>query len=160
VKEIPLTRGFVALVDDEDYEAVSQFKWFLTAYGRYTTKDSKMVNRVRGKRMYMHRFLWNRWGFPSAPQLDHVNGDGLDNRKCNLRPATVSQNMSNSAFRSHNTSGYRGVSEHNKGSWQAYVRIGKKKKHLGLFCSAESAARVYDAWAKEAYQDFARLNFA
>jgi hypothetical protein len=95
------------------------------------------------------------------PLTDHINGDGLDNRRTNLRQATPTQNNANCGIRGHNTSGYKGVSlRPDRGNrWRATIRIHGLQYFLGLFDDVEDAARAYDAAALELFGDFARLNF-
>jgi hypothetical protein len=101
----------------------------------------------------MHRL------FAGAPgmDVDHINGNGLDNRRCNLRPATRSQNNMNRAKR-RGVSKFKGVSP-KRGKWRAYLKTGKKQHNLGVFESEYDAARAYDVKAKEMFGEFARVNF-
>lgn len=150
-REIPLTQGRVALVDDADYAVVA-------AVGRWqvATCDGRLYARHGGNRwgIYLHKLLTG-W-----PLVDHVNGDGLDNRRANLRQATASQNGANIAAPSHNTSGFKGVSLYRRtGRWRASLTLAGEHMHLGYFDTAEEAARAYDAAALNAWGDFARLNF-
>jgi hypothetical protein len=104
----------------------------------------------------MHRLILD----PGTAEVDHINGDTLDNRRCNLRLATHAQNMCNNRMRSHNTSGYRGVfwyAERRK--WGALIVARRKRKFLGLYADAVDAARAYDAAAIELHGEFASLNF-
>jgi hypothetical protein len=106
----------------------------------------------------LHRLLLNA---PPELQVDHINGDGLDNRRSNLRLATGSQNQGNSRKRRDGvTSQYRGVSWNKRaGKWQALLRREGKLQYLGYFSDEEAAARAYDAAALEQWGSFARLNF-
>jgi hypothetical protein len=95
-------------------------------------------------------------------EIDHVNGDGLDNRRENLRVATHAQNASNRGVRVNNTSGFKGVHANHSGrgkQWFAYITTNYKRQHLGMFGTAEEAARAYDAAAVRLHGEFARLNF-
>lgn len=102
-------------------------------------------------------FLMNS---PEGMFIDHINGNGLDNRKCNLRICTNTQNQYNASIRKDNTSGFRGVCW-NRGSnkWQAYMRVNGKQTSLGLFTCLIKAAKTYDEAAKKYHKDFANLNF-
>jgi hypothetical protein len=150
-REIPLTQGRVALVDDSDYEAVLAVgKWHLsTCDGRLYAQNAKSKSVIR-----LHKFLTG-W-----PLVDHVNGDGLDNRRANLRRATASQNSANIDPPSHNTSGYKGVTLYKRtGRWRGHITVDGTQRHLGYFATAEEAARAYDAAALATWGEFARPNF-
>lgn len=156
-RAIPLSRGYVATVDDEDYERVISYgPWHVdiprgkhTAYARKTlTVDGRKTT------IKMHVFILGVSG------VDHANGNGLDNRRANLRAATNAQNSANRRRRSDNTSGFKGVSFHRRSrKWQAYACQGGKQNHLGYHATAEQAARAYDEAARELFGPFARLNF-
>lgn len=162
MKEISLTKGYSAIVDDEDFERVSAFKWHA-----HESKSSKFYARRdvrKGKsktRIFMHRFLMKI----SDPDVvvDHINGNRLDNRKENLRIASVTENNRNQTkIRSDNSSGYRGVALNSKtGKYVAYVTGSNgKRKHLGTFSKAEEAAKAFDKAAKEIYGKFCgKLNY-
>jgi len=149
------------MVDDEDFEKLNQHKWHYGSrhYALRTVHEgySKDGKRITGS-VWMHREVLNT---PEGLFTDHINGDTLDNRKENLRVVTSKQNNHNSKLPSHNTSGYKGVSEDKrnlKNKWQAYITIDNKKKHLGYFSSKEDAARKYNEVAKEIFGEYARLN--
>lgn len=89
--------------------------------------------------------------------VDHINGDGLDNTRNNLRAVTPAENLRNQRLRKDNTSGFKGVSRH-EGRWRARVRVDGKYTHVGLFDSAEDAARAYDEAARNMHGIFARTN--
>lgn len=157
-REIPLTRGMVALVDDEDYERVMALGKWNAHDGRRTFYAAKgwlcqcVPNYPRQQTLRLHNFILGVCG------VDHKNGDGLDNRRCNLRSATVRQNNCNVGLRRDNSSGFKGVTAR-KDRWLAQVMAGGKRVHLGVFDTAEDAARAYDAAAREHFGDFAWLNF-
>jgi len=105
----------------------------------------------------MHRLLIHA---PKGMEVDHINGNGLDNRICNLRICTRSQNQINKGLQKNNTTGYKGVSfikKHRK--YRATIRINGKSMYLGEFESAKGAAFAYDNKAKELFGNFAKLNF-
>lgn len=158
-RQVLLTHGYVALVDDEDHGLVSQFRWVPLVH-----PDGRVYARTRNKgEIYrpewpvyirMHRLIM---GFP-ASGVDHVNGDGLDNRRSNLRCATHAQNNANS--RRQVGKAFKGVSfRTTKGKWQARLRNNYAYESLGYYATAEEAARAYDARALELWGDFARLNY-
>lgn len=140
----------VALVDDEDYErVVAAGPWYVRSHG-YT--NYALSGKVSWQ---MHSFIMDGVG------VDHINGDGLDNRRSNLRFANQSQNMANQRLRSDNTSGYKGVTgpRGKAGVWMAQIYHRGRNKNLGYYATAEAAARVYDAAARETFGEFARPNF-
>lgn len=155
--EIPLTQGQFALVDDEDAAAVLAHKWYaVRSVPGYTFYADRKIRRPDGSRAHMklHTFLTG-W-----PLVDHINLDGLDNRRSNLRPATTAQNARNQRRYRNNTSGYKGVTWHRRDqNWQAYIRVDGCRHHLGAHVTPEEAARAYDAAAREYFGEFAYLNF-
>ncbi|MCO6011461.1 HNH endonuclease [Actinoallomurus purpureus] len=155
MKKIPLSRGLVALVDDEDYDrVVTVGKWYANPSDRtfYARKNFWRDGRCTSIRMHN---LITGW-----PYVDHINGNGLDNRRANLRPATQAQNAKNRRRRSDNTSGFKGVSRHrDRRRWAAAIYIAGRRRHLGLFNDPTDAAKAYDAAASKAFGEFAHLNF-
>ena len=152
MKEIPLTRGKVALVNDEDYERVMMHKWCAVK-----TRNKWYAQRREGKKkVSLHRFILDA---KSGEECDHINGDGLDNRRCNIRIVTSQQNKWNQQ-KTHGSSIYKGVSwEKDRNKWRTGIRINNKDIHLGLFDSEEEAAKAYDAKAIELFGEYAKLNF-
>jgi len=151
--EIPLTQGLVALVDDADYAAVvAAGKWHANP-DKHTFYARRTFRRDGGRQMVpMHRFITG-W-----PYVDHRNGDGLDNRRQNLRPADNSENSMNRGLAANNTSGFKGVSRHER-RWQSRIRLDGLLIHLGTFGTPEDAARAYDEAALALFGQFARPNF-
>ena len=156
MKKIPLTRGYYALVDDTDFPVLSQFKWQVKisksgcAYARRgVTKGARVISE------YMHHYIMGK------VRVDHRDGDGLNNLRRNLRPATHQQNLS--AFRrppEGKTSRYRGVRWHKASkAWNARIKVNQKTLHLGCFSNEEEAARAYDRAAIAHFGEFASLNF-
>lgn len=161
-KEIPLTQGYVALVDDEDYDSLSQVKWYAlvsrnTVYAvRGVNEPSRGVNGTRRRAIHMHRIVMDA---PDGMEVDHINGDGLDNRKQNLRVVTHRQNLLNSRMKENNTSGYRGVSwRKDRNKWQVRIKDGEVYRSLGYFDVKEEAALAYNHAARELFGEFVRLN--
>jgi hypothetical protein len=153
-KEIILSNGMTAKVDGEDFETVSKYNWYL----------SKQANRfyayawVSGKNVSMHRFLLGHEA--GELDIDHRNGDGLDNRRENLRVATRSQNTANSRKQRGTTSKYKGVHVMKVGGYiKAYIMHQYRRIHLGYFDTEEAAARAYDEAARQYFGEFARVNF-
>lgn len=159
-REIPLTRGLVAIVDAEDFAALSAHRWFASPGGSgfYAARNEPGPRRAKKGFIYMHRVICET----DAPHIDHKNGDTLDNRRANLRPATCSQNSGNA--RKHRrgtpTSRFKGVYwQRNRSRWNATIRANGVRRYLGTYIDEERAAEAYDAAARELFGEFARLNF-
>lgn len=157
VRIIPLTRGQVALVDEQDWLLLSSHKWHALKIGN-VFYAARSVRDENGKRcfLYMHREIL---GAGKEAFVDHIDGNGLNNRRTNLRLATKQQNSFNQRPRSSSKSGYKGVHWH-KGArkWRAQITTGGVCRHLGYFDCIESAARAYDDAAQQLHGDFARSN--
>jgi hypothetical protein len=149
MKEIQLTQGKVALVDDEDYEWLSQYKWCIHSEGyaiRTVWVNSKSVIK------FMHRDILNP---PAGMFTDHINHNKTDNRRCNLRVCTISQNTFNSKLRSNNTSGIKGVSYSKKSKkWMAQIQYLGTDFYLGCYDNIEDAAIAYDNKSRELFGEF------
>lgn len=155
--KIPLSQGRVALVDKLSFGKVFKYKWH--ADKTSNTYRAKSYNgRKNGKQVpiVMHRLITNA---PKGTDVDHINGDGLDNRRSNLRVCTKAENLRNMHAR-YGTSRYKGVywqKENNK--WRGHIRIDGKLFHLGCFIDESQAAKAYDKAAIEHFGEFANLNF-
>jgi hypothetical protein len=166
MKEVVLTRGKVALVDDEDFERVTARNWsakFSKRGKRFYARTNIGSGVGNQKTVELQRFIM---GEPPGTWIDHRNGDTLDCRKENLRLATSVESARNRAKQSNNRSGFKGVrittSKTKKGftvRWYAHIEVAGKQKHLGCFTSGVEAALAYDAAARERFGAFARLNF-
>jgi hypothetical protein len=155
-KEIQLTRGKFAIVDSEDCEWLSKFKW--NAHERGRTWYARRV--ASAKTVFMHRAIMEHHGYDlTSGEVDHINGDGLDNRKSNLQVISHAENIRKSRVQKNNTSGYRGVSWH-KGDcrWRVYIEVDNIRKYLGSFKNKIDAALAYDKAAKRYFGKFANLN--
>lgn len=165
MKTVPLhgqkAAGRVALVNDEDYDLVMQYRWHVAEKPATPTRRQSGPYAVvtlwqsgRYRTLLMHELLTG-W-----PQTDHADHDGLNNQRSNLRPATVTQNAGNQLPRLSTTSPYKGVSWHSRSRrWQAGVQAGGRRRYLGFFLSELEAAYAYDAAAREMFGEFACTNF-
>jgi hypothetical protein len=156
MREIPLSgkngAGKFILVDDEDYAWLSQYRW----YWSESRTGFHIHTQIEGRRQEIHRLI-----LPTEAQtVDHRNRNRLDNRRCNLRPATFSQNQANRDRLRNNTSGYKGV--HWLKAIQRYqtrIKYCRKLRYLGVFDCIREAARNYDVFALLLFGEFAVLNF-
>lgn len=147
MREIKLTQNKYALVDDEDYEYLNKFTWSCS-------KNKNTYYAVREKlkkRIWIHRTIMS---CPDGKFIDHINRNGLDNRKENLRVCTQSQNSHNSRIRKDNKSGIKGVYWHkiNK-KWIARIGVNSKLKHLGVFSDKLEAKNAYNTAAKNYFAE-------
>lgn len=157
-RRVPLSQGKFTLVSDEDYERVMQFKWsYDNGYASRNAYTKLPDGTVRRERIMLHRFIM---GTPPGMDCDHRNRNKLDNRRCNLRNATRSQNMANSpAAPGKKYSPYKGVFRFRDGNWYSEIRVNGKRRYLGQFPTDVDAARAYDRASLAAWGDFAYLNF-
>lgn len=150
MKEIPVTRGKVTIIDDADFEWLSQWKWtWLNGYAGHYYREGNKV-RVIG----MHRIIL---GAKPEELCDHINGDKLDNRRQNLRLCNHSQNRRNACGRHSKQTRYKGVYPGGK-KWMACIGYNYCKYYLGYFDTPEAAAEAYNKAATKFHGEFARLN--
>lgn len=157
MKEILLTQGKVALVDDEDFEYFNQWKWSASKQGNtYYALRKVTVSKNKELTTIMHRVITQAL---HGINIDHINGNGLDNQRKNLRFATKAQNAMNKNKQCNNVSGYKGVSwAKRQKKWRACIMVIGRNVHLGYFTIKETAALAYDKAAEKYYGEFARLN--
>lgn len=161
VIEVPLTRGLVAIIDASDADLVLPIKWCARLHhgNQYAWTGGLKHQDGRQRWSLLHKFLTG-W-----PRTDHIDGNGLNNRRSNLRPATNSQNIMNSHKRRGQKSVYRGVGLYRRPNgytrWRATIKPPGSTcgYSFGYFLSQEEAARAYDDAARELFGEFARLNF-
>jgi hypothetical protein len=153
MREIQLTNGAVTIVDDEDYARLSVYRW----RARYHRRRTWYAMRGWSPTISMHRYILDCL---PGQEVDHINHDGLDNRRCNLRLCTNSQNQANSQKRAGATSSrFKGVGWHiRERRWMARIRHCGQLCWLGYFDTEEEAARAYNAKAQELFGGFACLN--
>lgn len=148
---IKLTQGKETCVDLVDWPGVEDYRWC-------AARNKRTVYAVTKPGTYGSIFL-HRLLVPGAGEVDHINGNGLDNCRTNLRACTSAQNKANQRLRIDNTSGFRGVGWHTRvGKWAANIRVKGVSHHVGFFQTAQDAARAYNVAAKKAFGEFARLN--
>lgn len=154
--DVPLTKSVHAVVDADDLPLIGQFAWSLDPTSRYAIAYIDPLDSRRCIRM--HRLI-----VQARPDqvVDHVNGDGLDNRRANLRVCTQAENCRNRRKSLGKSSRFKGVSlvAGRSKPWRGQIRHSGKVRYLGHFVTEEEAARAYDAAAKELFGRFARLNW-
>ena len=164
VRTIPLTQGKVALVDECDYEYLMQWKWqFAQAKHQRSgyVVHSQKVGLGRWCKLQMHRVVAARIGLVIGnQQIDHVDGDGLNNCRNNLRVASQSQNRANLRQYQNNTSGFKGVVwDRCRRKWVAKLQVAGRDYNCGGFENPRDAARAYNEAALKHFGEFAKLNF-
>jgi hypothetical protein len=152
---IPLTKGKFALVDEADAELVLSGNPWSAVSGGGNSRTWYAARKEGSPPKTVHM----QWLIGGRKWLDHVNLNGLDNRRINLRPATPGQNSANRALLRNNKSGYKGVSwGRSERKWVACIGDNGRSKRLGAFDDPVEAARAYNRAALEAWGEFARLN--
>ncbi len=161
-RRIPLSRGQYALVDPDDYAWLSKYNWHMVGdkgsfYAARNTGQRQGQKRIVVK---MHREILK---VPAGMFVDHINHNGLDNRRANLRPATQAQNARNrrKQQKSNVHSKYKGLTWYKREKrWAVRVMVNRESKFIGYFNNELDAARAYDQAAREYHGHFASLNFA
>ena len=158
-RRIPLTKGKYAIVDPEDFERLNKHKWHAVRQNNTFYAIRCVGTRKKKIRIRMHREIIHP---PDHLVVDHINHNGLDNRKANIRPATRAQNNFNRLIikRKNSSSKYKGVSwKKGKKKWHARIHVNGEYKFLGYFKEEIQAAKAYDKAAKKYHGQFASLNF-
>jgi hypothetical protein len=157
--EMQLSQGMTCLVDAADYDLVKMHRWY---YHKSKSNSgyvkTNITNNGKCTKLLMHSLIMN---FPEKPlEIDHINLNGCDNRRSNLRICTHQQNNLNKTKHKNNTSGFKGVTYFKRDNkFAARIMFNKKSIHLGYFDTAAEAAKAYDAKAIELYGEFKVLNF-
>ncbi len=160
-RRIPLTQGKYAIVDVEDYDRIAKYKWYAAKCDRRFYGQRKVVLKNGKCGTYTIRMQRLILKPQQGKIIDHINHNGLDNRKANLRFVTPLQNSWNARKQSgKHTSKYKGVHFHKRNRrWQTKIRCKGKEIYLGNFKDEQAAARAYDEKAKELFGQYAALNF-
>ena len=159
MKKIKLTQGEYALVDDEDYDKFSKIKWYV--FRACPTLNYAMCSKKQqnGKFRNFNMSREVMMNVPKGMVVDHIDGNGLNNQKKNLRIATTSQNGMNRKDNCNNTSGHRGVCYNKKNKkWQAQTMSMGKPVYLGMYDDILEAAKAYKEYAKKNYKQYRRIN--
>lgn len=160
---VPLTQGYEAVIDAADVPLVAEFNWCALTSRYRKSGEIRTVYAVRNTRedgklrmIYLHRVIVG----PAADlEADHRDGNGLNNRRLNLRPATQAENGQNGRLRSNNSSGVKGVTWHkSRGKWHARIMANRKYWHLGYFESLDAAASAYAKASRQHHGEFARTS--
>lgn len=144
---------FTGLIDDCDYDLIHFYKWNVYKNGYCTASELRKLKQT----YLLHRIIAERMGIDSSV-IDHINGDPLDNRRCNLRSATTSKNMMNRGKQLNNKSGYKGVTRR-RDKWRVTVTVNRKHVYEAYFDDLIEAARAYDKAAIQYHGEYAKLNF-
>lgn len=154
MKQIRLNKGYIALVDNEDFEKLSKLTWFISDTGY--AKNTFLDNEKKAKQVRMHRIITNA---QKGDYVDHINGNKLDNRKCNLRLCSNAENMRNRKAPVNNTSGFKGVTWSKiRNKWRSYIKVDYRFIDLGFFTDKNDAANAYNEAALKYFGEFAFIN--
>ena len=159
MKEIPLTQGKFAIVDDEDYDKINSFKWHSHRMKNTNRYYAGHFFKINGKYKYyhMHKFIMDSIGIDNI--IDHIDGNGLNNQKSNLRICSFSDNIKNQKKRINSKSKYKGVYHIKKsGMYRARIQADGKRLHLGCFVNEIDAAIAYNNAALMYFGEFANIN--
>jgi hypothetical protein len=147
-------KGYDVLIDDEDVDKVSNYKWCKLKIPKYIYFCRSYKTGTKSKTMLLHRFITNA---PKGTIVDHINGNTLDNRKCNLRFCTIVENSRNRKRNMMNISGYKGISfKKRNNKWQAQIEVNQKAIYLGIFNTPEEAYKAYCEASKKYHKEFGR----
>lgn len=148
-----LHKGETVLIDSPDLDLWQSFSW------NFNKQHENKLRVVNNKRQYLHRLIGARMGFDMSKQVDHINGNPLDNRRSNLRPATNQQNNCNRGTQKNNTSGHKGVSwRQDAQKWRSRIKVNGSMVSLGYFVKFDDAVAAYREAAIKYHGDFVRFD--
>lgn len=151
---IPLTQGYTAIIDAADVPLVEGYEWnaFLSKHTTYVRRRTSVGGKLRN--VWLHRVIAQT---PDGLDTDHVDGDGLNNTRGNLRIVTSSQNQCNQRRRDCNTSGHKGVSWYKRNQqWRVQIAVNNRKTHIGYFPNIDDAVAAYEKASMEFHGEFGR----
>ncbi len=152
-QQITLNHDKIALVDDSDYPSVSKYHWCAHTNGYVWYA----IGRVNGTAQFLHRLLMNA---PKGILVDHIDGNGLNCQRSNMRLCDKYQNQANKGLTVRNTSGFKGVSwDRTRNKWRSSIKIVGRSITIGRFETATQAAKAYDEFARQFHGEFAKTNF-
>lgn len=154
MKQIPLTQNQVTLVSDKDFMYLSQWKWH-TCQGKYAVRNRKISDGPGPSAIRMHRVIAQRMGLNLGEDIDHRDGDGLNNQRHNLRAASKTGNGQNRGPNSNNLLGVKGVYRHTNGKYRAQIAAQGRRIHLGYFTTLDQATNAYKQAAKKYFGEYA-----
>ena len=153
---VPLTRGYEAIIDASDVPLVIGKNWHALVVKDTAYACRNVLLETGPKTFLMHRVIMNE---PAGLLVDHADGNGLNNTRANLRPATYSQNLQNQGLPRHNTSGFKGVYfDRQKNKWRADIYKDKKRRCLGRYKTPEEAHAAYCRASEQLYGEFSRTS--
>lgn len=155
-KAIALTKGHFTLVDEQDFSELSKYNWFARVYKNGKVYACRKIQVPKETTINIHRQILNA---PYDREVDHINGNALDNRRCNIRLVTRSQNNMNKELQSNNTSGYRGVYWNTRRRrWVAAIQVNGKSKYLGAYSNPYTAHQAYLEGSKLYHGDYGQAS--
>ncbi len=155
MKKIALTGGAYAIVDDNEFEELNRYSWYLSKKGYVATNVRGSLTRQRT--VYMHRLVFAAF---ECDEIDHIDGDPLNNQLDNLRIVTHQQNTFNQKKKAGTVSKYKGVTWCKRSQkWLAQIGKNGRNNFLGYFTKEEDAAEAYDRASRKFFGEFARPNF-
>ena len=153
--QIKLSMGYFAIIDEDDFELASKHTWYASVRRKADGSIRTVYAVTRGSKLRLHRLIMNASkGF----EVDHIDGDGLNCSKSNMRLATTSENQRNQRIGCNNKSGVKGVTwDKERGKWRVSIKINRKSIRIGRFENLEDAAKAYADASLKYHGDFGRL---
>jgi hypothetical protein len=154
---VPLTKGYEAVIDAADVALVEAHNWCASVDANTVYAQRKDCSGPKKRTVWLHRAIM---GEPSGLKVDHKDGNGLNNRRYNLREATHAENMRNRRTNENNTSGFKGVYLNKQSEkWCAQIKLNGKNRQLGRFDTPEEAHAAYATASAKLHGEFAKLTF-